>query len=315
MSITATNGQSLTDLTPIPGMNFPEIKDGSCSTPLGIGQAPIRPQAPTPCLNLWGRPVTNQNRIFEWLHHNSFTVFFLFTLGFLGMQWWFDTPTFFLQGQLIVMLLSATMLIQALRFKDLALQVICFGSMGSILVLDTLFIGAQGIGTVASHRIHGFNLIVLCGLLALLIGVLVYHLWHNDYTGRNALFCAGSSYLLIGFLWSCIFCTISFFDAGSFQGGNSVNPDGNSAFDYHRLLYFSMITLTTVGYGDITPMSPIARSLCWMEAGIGQFYFGFILARLVSTQFMQNRTDKGWRHDPNTNAFKTPVPPNKMKAA
>ena len=119
------------------------------------------------------------------------------------------------------------------------------------------------------------------------------------------------------FLWSCFYCSVSYFVEGAFA--NSNDPPGKEGaapiMDYSKYLYFSMITITTVGFGDIAPISPIARSLCWIEAGIGQFYFGFILARLVSTQFMNNQPEHGWQHDPTTNAFKTPLPPNKLKAA
>ena len=56
-----------------------------------------------------------------------------------------------------------------------------------------------------------------------------------------------------------------------------------------RLLYFSMTTLTTVGYGDITPINPIARSLANLEAIIGQVFPALTLARLVSMQISQRR--------------------------
>jgi voltage-gated potassium channel Kch len=46
--------------------------------------------------------------------------------------------------------------------------------------------------------------------------------------------------------------------------------------------YFSFITLTTVGYGDITPVSPIARMLAVMEAMTGTLFLGVLIARLVS---------------------------------
>jgi len=49
-------------------------------------------------------------------------------------------------------------------------------------------------------------------------------------------------------------------------------------------LYFSMITLTTVGYGDITPVATSARSLAMLEALTGQLYPAIIIARLVSLQ-------------------------------
>jgi hypothetical protein len=49
-------------------------------------------------------------------------------------------------------------------------------------------------------------------------------------------------------------------------------------------VYFSFATLTTVGYGDIAPVAPIARSLSNLEALIGQLYPAIVLARLVSLQ-------------------------------
>ncbi len=54
------------------------------------------------------------------------------------------------------------------------------------------------------------------------------------------------------------------------------------------LLYYSFATLTTLGYGDITPVHPLARSLANLEAGIGQLYPATLLARLVSLE-LQHR--------------------------
>jgi uncharacterized membrane protein len=50
----------------------------------------------------------------------------------------------------------------------------------------------------------------------------------------------------------------------------------------HALTYYSFVTLTTVGYGDISPVSPATRTLAWMEAITGQFYLAVIVAGLVS---------------------------------
>jgi Ion channel len=54
------------------------------------------------------------------------------------------------------------------------------------------------------------------------------------------------------------------------------------------LIYFSFVTLTTTGYGDVYPLHPIARSLCNLEAVIGQLYPATLLARLVTLE-MANR--------------------------
>ena len=58
---------------------------------------------------------------------------------------------------------------------------------------------------------------------------------------------------------------------------------GNIA-SFERWIYFSFVTLTTVGYGDITPVATSARALGTFEAFIGQLYPAVILARLVSLQ-------------------------------
>jgi hypothetical protein len=55
------------------------------------------------------------------------------------------------------------------------------------------------------------------------------------------------------------------------------------------LIYFSFVTLTTIGYGDIAPMHPLARSLCNIEGIIGQLYPATLLARLVTLELESRR--------------------------
>jgi hypothetical protein len=59
------------------------------------------------------------------------------------------------------------------------------------------------------------------------------------------------------------------------------------------LLYFSFSTLTTVGYGDITPVYPLARNLANLEAVVGQLFPATLLARLVSLEIEHRRQSKG----------------------
>ena len=53
------------------------------------------------------------------------------------------------------------------------------------------------------------------------------------------------------------------------------------------LVYYSFVTMTTVGYGDITPVSPPARTLSWLEAMMGQFYIAVLVAFLVGIRISQ----------------------------
>ncbi len=61
---------------------------------------------------------------------------------------------------------------------------------------------------------------------------------------------------------------------------------------YGSFLYFSVVTLTTVGFGDIAAVHPVARSLVMVEALVGQLYPAILLARIVTLQMETRR-----RHD------------------
>jgi voltage-gated potassium channel len=73
------------------------------------------------------------------------------------------------------------------------------------------------------------------------------------------------------------------FRPGSFEISPKLVTGGEPARPLPQVLtYYSFVTLTTVGYGDISPVSPATRTLAWMEAITGQFYLAVIVAGLVS---------------------------------
>jgi len=85
-------------------------------------------------------------------------------------------------------------------------------------------------------------------------------------------------YLLIGIAFAVAYQSVAAHVPGAFAG----TPEGAAGLD--RWGYFSFVTLTTVGYGDITPVANVARALATFEAFVGQLYPAVILARLVSLQ-------------------------------
>jgi hypothetical protein len=85
-------------------------------------------------------------------------------------------------------------------------------------------------------------------------------------------------YLTIGLLFVALYTLVGAVIPNAFNG-LSVAPRVSLPSD---LVYFSFVTLTTVGYGDVVPVHPIARSLANVEAIIGQLYPATLLARLVS---------------------------------
>jgi hypothetical protein len=88
-----------------------------------------------------------------------------------------------------------------------------------------------------------------------------------------------AGYLIIGMIFANAYLFISLLspDAFRFAPGVKINEP-----PLPELVYFAFVTLTTVGYGDITPLHPFARSLVSMEALIGQLYPAILIARLVT---------------------------------
>jgi ion channel len=90
-------------------------------------------------------------------------------------------------------------------------------------------------------------------------------------------------YLFLGLGWAVLYSMIEGFRPGSFEISPKLVTGGEVARPLpHVLTYYSFVTLTTVGYGDISPVSPATRTLAWMEAITGQFYLAVIVAGLVS---------------------------------
>jgi voltage-gated potassium channel len=94
--------------------------------------------------------------------------------------------------------------------------------------------------------------------------------------------CAGvSGFLLLGLTWTPAYLAVARLNPAAFAlpaaaGGATATLDSFSAF------YFSFITLCTVGYGDITPVSKVARMLAVVEGITGLFYMAVLISRLVS---------------------------------
>jgi hypothetical protein len=93
--------------------------------------------------------------------------------------------------------------------------------------------------------------------------------------------CAGISvYLLIGLVWALAYVIVSKQDPKAFAF--SAPRDLSDGMTRFNAFYYSFMTLTTVGYGDITPVSKVARMLAVMESMSGTLFVGVLIARLVS---------------------------------
>ena len=93
----------------------------------------------------------------------------------------------------------------------------------------------------------------------------------NIITGSVAL------YLILGFIWAILYTFLIQLSPEAIRG---VEPE-NWIYSLSTMTYFSFVTLTTLGYGDISPVTPIAKVLVILEAVTGMFYFAIIVASLI----------------------------------
>jgi len=107
--------------------------------------------------------------------------------------------------------------------------------------------------------------------------MILRHLFRHKKVTFDTLMGAAAVYLLVGFTFAIAYHAIND------NAGAAFNlPYGEAAFDFADALFFSFVTLTTLGYGDIHPVVPLARSLSMLEAICGVLYLAFIISRFVS---------------------------------
>ncbi len=185
---------------------------------------------------------------------------------------------------------------------DITLTVMLVLALFSMTRGRTLFVAALtlwvlGLGARVWLRIeHSAELAIAVPafnavfLLLVAIGLLT-HVLAPGPVNRHRLRGAIAVYLLIGLAAGFGFVAIDAAVSDAFTG----LPGAASERAFHAeervadLVYFSFVTLTTLGYGDVTPIHPLARSLALFEALFGPFYLAVLVARLVSERSLTPR--------------------------
>ena len=118
-------------------------------------------------------------------------------------------------------------------------------------------------------------------LLGLVVWTLLTDIGRQTRIEPETIYQAACVYMMLGVIFALFYASISELDPAAF---NPVAPDGAAVTPepgVAKWVYFSFVTLTTVGYGDITAVAPAARSLVILEALLGQFFVAVLVARLV----------------------------------
>lgn len=105
----------------------------------------------------------------------------------------------------------------------------------------------------------------------------------------NTLLGAICGYLLIGLFWSFVFLFIHYTDSTAFNLSEKMRAGLGP--ELQNFIYYSFVSLTTLGYGDITPVEGFAKTFSWIEAATGQIYLTVWIAHLVG-MYVARRTHR-----------------------
>ena len=133
-------------------------------------------------------------------------------------------------------------------------------------------------------------------LMALFLGFLVWRilkdLAHDSRISSEKIYGAVCAYLLIGFLFASVYGFVALVDPDAFAFSAALKADlaGRSGEHGHGIFtYYSFVTMSTLGYGDISPVSSAARTIAWIHAVLGQLYLAIMIAGMVGTHIASKR--------------------------
>ncbi len=158
-----------------------------------------------------------------------------------------------------------------------------------------ILLAALGIGgnilTLANAGTF-FIYLSLCSyivFLLLTIVLAIYQAVNLRTVDANNIIGAICIYLLLGVMWSFFYVLVNILIPGSYN----VSISGSPFEQVQDFMYYSFVTLTTLGYGDIVPIRDTSRALSVIEAILGQFYIAILVAGLVASFITRKKMSNG----------------------
>jgi hypothetical protein len=158
--------------------------------------------------------------------------------------------------------------------------------IGLALAVAGILLNALDLSTVHDAAMFA-SLLFFFLFLSLCIFLVMREVVGGTEVNLNRIAGAVCVYLLLGFIWSVAYMVLFAVDAQAFTG-LSETAAGQQFLDFQ---YYSFVTLTTLGYGDVLPISDTARALAIVESIVGQFYIAVLVAALVGA-YVSNIRDK-----------------------
>lgn len=136
----------------------------------------------------------------------------------------------------------------------------------------------------ANTAVSGIGALLLAAFLVFTGWEIVKYIVRARRVTSELIFGATSVYLMMGVVGALLFVVLDMWSPGSLRMPGGAGSGVEDATQFSAVAYYSFVTLTTLGYGDITPVSRLARSLSTMEAVTGQLYLAVLVARVVGLQ-------------------------------
>jgi len=182
------------------------------------------------------------------------------------------------------------------------------GDIGPIIIqaatIAALLIGAWSIKGNRSRFVANIAFVLMMLLLVVgglildragfsythLLLLLCFFIWMTWLVAHQVLFTGGITsndivgaiciYMMLGLIWAILYLFLAEIVPGAFNG----LPQAPWLDNFSTAIYFSFVTITTLGYGDISPAMPLARFLVYMEAIVGVFYMAILVASLIGVR-------------------------------
>ena len=158
--------------------------------------------------------------------------------------------------------------------------------IGWILVVPAMLLHAGG--AFGFHElVYGAGALAQAAFHAFVVSCLLRYMLRDEVMTVDELFAAAGLYVLMAFVFAYLYAYVEFLAPGAFFINEVNNPDG--VVRWWEMLYFSFTCLTSVGFGEITPVNDHARALVMIEQMMGVLYLALVISRLVALQSMRSR--------------------------
>jgi hypothetical protein len=186
-------------------------------------------------------------------------------------------------GRVAVNLLNMLIIVSAVATLGQGLASFVIALLLAAPTMVFLWLGLSGYGQEMFMRSWVFGAALYAATLSYLLG----YVFRRDVMTADKLWGAAASYLMIGVLWVYLYALVQYFYPGSFGIGGV--PD---QYDVGKMVYFSFTVLTSTGFGDFTPLSRQARSLCVLEQIVGVLFVTILIARLAGVYPPKGETEE-----------------------